>query len=53
MNNESLIDLYRTCGELTIYIMGGSFIFGSLLTILLLLVLDMLRASRSSDASDE
>lgn len=42
-----MVDLFRACGEMTILVMGGSFIFGALFTVLILLLLDMLKARRT------
>ncbi len=44
--DRGMFELLRACGEVTVYVMGGSFIFGSLFTILMLLILDMFKAQR-------
>ena len=41
--------ILRSCGELTVYIMGVSFLLGSLCTIFILVVFDMLKLVRKKD----
>lgn len=45
------IELLYTLSEATIYLMGGSFIVGSLFTILILLLLDFMRRNKTDNNS--
>ena len=38
--------ILRSCGEMTVYIMGVSFLLGSLCTVFILVVFDMLKLIR-------
>ncbi|MGB1539588.1 MAG: hypothetical protein ACPG80_01385 [Rickettsiales bacterium] len=46
-------DLLKACGEASVMIMGMSFIIGSLVTIFVLVVLDMMRSRGADGAADE
>lgn len=48
---SSNFELARTCAESSIYIMGSSFVIGSLFTILVLLLLDFMRRNSNKDAA--
>jgi hypothetical protein len=41
-----MLELLKACGELTMYIMGVSFILGSLITVFSLLILDFVKKNR-------
>jgi disulfide bond formation protein DsbB len=45
--SQNLLNIAQSCSESAIYLMGLSFIIGSLFTILILLILDFIR--RNSD----
>lgn len=47
------IQLLADLSERTIYLMGGSFILGSLFTLFLLLVLDFVRYTQTQKHSEE
>lgn len=44
-------DLVTQCGDMAIYIMGGSFILGSLFTVFILLLLDFMRRNQDKSSS--
>ena len=51
MQSDSNTELLASLSEATIYLMGGSFIVGSLFTILILLALDFMRRNKTDEGS--
>lgn len=43
-------ELVRVCSQTSVYLMGLSFVFGSLFTVLMLLVLDFMRRNKAPEA---
>ncbi len=47
------MELLKACGEASVLVMGLSFIMGSLLTIFVLVLLDLLRSRQAQDVGEE
>jgi len=43
-------ELLFACSQISVYLMGLSFVFGSLFTVLMLLILDFMRRNKAPDA---
>lgn len=41
-----MLEVLRACGDTMLYMMGGSFLFGALFAIFVLIILDMLKIVR-------
>ncbi len=53
VSSEFLHNMAHNITESTIYLMGGSFILGSLVTIMLLLILDFMRQRSANEENDK
>ena len=51
MNDQGMMSLLHACGEASIYVMGMSFVVGSLTTIFVLVLLDMYRSRSVEDST--
>lgn len=51
MEEEKMIEMLAANAEASVYLMGFSFILGSLFTILILLALDFMRRNKNPDGS--
>lgn len=45
-----MLEVLQGCADIAVYVMGGSFVLGSLFTVFLLLILDMLKVVRERKA---
>lgn len=50
ITNADTLEVIRLCSESSIYLMGVSFIIGSLFTILVLIFLDFIRRNKQQNA---
>ena len=53
MNSTEKLNIIADLSERSVYLIGGSFVLGSLFTLLLLLILDFVRHSKTTSNSED